>query len=198
MIADLLEDQIRQETAQKNTNNNRTHNTSTNKNREFKSILNLADLQRKYGPTANLKPNTDPDQSASTDSTNTHSVRAESVHNFGQKLKSSMPKNQFVNLSSPYLVSGSRAGIIAVQHFNNGVPVVRYARVNPTTQARIMNQCQKRRINPQVRFLETTTKIPGQMNNASGNLNDSDASTDKNSNEETQNLTEKEATHDSK
>ena len=36
------------------------------------------------------------------------------------------------------------------------------------------------------------------MNNASGTQNDSNASTDKNSNEETQNLTEKEATYDSK
>ena len=163
VIADLLEDQKRQETVQKNTNNNRSQYISTGKNRELKSILNIADVRRKYGQTPSSCPNLEHSQNGSTQSLDTRSLHPEHAST-GDTPHNTVPEDQFVNMSSPCLVTGTRPGIIAVQHFDNGVPVVRYARVNPITQARILNQYKKLRFGSNARCPETQTKHSEEAN----------------------------------
>ena len=162
VINDLLDDQAAQENVQRNTNNNRSQTTYTYDNREFRSILNLEDIQRKYGAKVNLEQDLVSDSKA--ESGDMPTTSAEKENNARNLVKAIVPQNRIMNKTNPYILPGSRSGIIAVQHYDNGKPVVRFARVKPSAhsaaQIRLMNQRQKLRFSPQLRFMQAVPKSP--------------------------------------
>lgn len=164
VIADLLEDQDVEDEAQRNINNNTSHTPFSFNNREFKSILNLGDVQRKYGAQLSNGANT---KVVSSDAYLLNAQRKERENVTGINLTTSVPQSKLVSISRPYFVSGSRPSIIALQHYNNGKPVVRYARMKPTaysaTQLRnaMISQRQKIRFTPQVKFTNMSTQRVG-------------------------------------
>ena len=159
VVADLLEDQVAQEEAQRNINNNMSHTAPyTQNNREFRSILNLEDLQRKYG--TKLQNGAETNVVSSDAYLRSAGFRnmenSTSVHT-----KASVPQRKLVNLSN-HCISSSRSGIVALQHYDNGRSVVRYARVKPgaysAAQLRLLGQRQKMRFTPQVGFTELASR----------------------------------------
>ena len=160
VIADLLEDQVVQEEAGRNINNNMSQTVPyTYSNRGFRSILNLEDLKRKYG--TQLQSGAETNVVSSDAYARNAGFR--NMENGAASIQSkvSVPQKKFVNLSN-HCISGSRAGVVALQHYDNGRPVVRYARVKPgahsTAHLRLLGQRQRMRFTPQVRFTGLTSR----------------------------------------
>ena len=143
-----------QEEAGRNTNNNMSQTAPyAYSNREFKSILNLEDLKRKYA--TKLQRGAETNVVSSDSYARTAGFRNMESVNTSNQSKVSVPQKKFVNLSN-HCISGSRSGVVALQHYDNGRPVVRYTRVKPAAysaaQLRLLGQRQRMRFTPQVRF----------------------------------------------